>query len=371
MKTRQDYVNQMRDWLGKKESNGSHKEIIDIYNSYTPRARGYKVKYTDSWCATTVSAAAIKLGYTDIIPLECSCGRQIELAQKMGIWEERDDVIPEIGDIIMYDWDDSNNYATTNNTGWPEHVGVVEVVNKSTNTITIIEGNINDSVGRRNLAINGRYIRGYIKPKFEAYGEYSSKEVDNMRYFKLNENMNMRKTPNGTKVTSIPGGTVISGTEFGKDNGLDWLYTSYNGFIGYVAVLPESVGYATEIENPNKVDKEAVNAEMNKLNQQIVALKTDIANLQSQLATANNKNVEISNVVANQNNVITAKDAEISAKSNTITEKDKAIEALTSEKNSIIAELERLSAEYESYRENTKDLNEVAEGIKALKNLLK
>ena len=371
MKTRQDYVNQMRDWLGKKESDGSHKEIIDIYNSHTPRARGYKVKYTDSWCATTVSAAAIKLGYTDIIPLECSCGKMISLAQNMGIWEERDDIVPEIGDIIMYDWDDSSNYATTNNTGWPEHVGVVESVNTDTKTLTIIEGNINDSVGRRTIAINGRYIRGYVRPNFDAYGDNSSKEVDNMRYFKLNENMNMRKTPNGSKITTIPVGTVISGTEFGRNNGIDWLYTSYNGFVGYVAVLPESTGYATEIENPNKIDTGAINAEIDKLNQQIAALKSEIGSLTADKDTLNKQITELTNTNNNQINIINSNNVEINQKNALINEKDSLISSLNADKQSILSELESLSSEYEAYKSNTADLKELAKGLKALKNLLK
>ena len=60
-------------WLGKNEKDGSHKDMIDIYNAHRPLARGYKVKYTDAWCATFVSAVAVKLGYTGIIPTECSC----------------------------------------------------------------------------------------------------------------------------------------------------------------------------------------------------------------------------------------------------------------------------------------------------------
>lgn len=57
---RKKVVDVMASWLGKKEADGSHKSIIDLYNSYTPLARGYKVKYSDSWCMTTVSAAFIK-----------------------------------------------------------------------------------------------------------------------------------------------------------------------------------------------------------------------------------------------------------------------------------------------------------------------
>ena len=80
---RQSYVNAAVSYLGCKESDGSHKKIIDLYNSHKPLARNYAVKYTDSWCAAFVSAMAIKTGLTDIIPTECGCGQMIQLFQKL------------------------------------------------------------------------------------------------------------------------------------------------------------------------------------------------------------------------------------------------------------------------------------------------
>lgn len=149
-------------WIGKKESDGSHKSIIDIYNGHKPLARGYKVKYTDSWCATTISALAIKLGYTDIIPTECSCQKMIELFKAKGIWIENENRTPKAGDIIFYDWQDS---GSGDSKGWSDHVGIVEKVSGS--TITVIEGNYGNAVKRRTLAVNGRYIRGYGVPKYD------------------------------------------------------------------------------------------------------------------------------------------------------------------------------------------------------------
>ena len=155
-------VDQMKAWLGCNESDGSHKKIIDIYNSHKPLARGYAVRYTDEWCATTVSAAAINLGYTAIIPTECSCTKMIELLKNLGSWVEADSYVPQPGDIIFYDWDDNGR---GDNTGSPDHVGIVEKV--SNNTITIIEGNYKNAVTRREIAINGKFIRGYGVPKYD------------------------------------------------------------------------------------------------------------------------------------------------------------------------------------------------------------
>lgn len=155
-------ISQAKSWIGCKESDGSHKKIIDKYNAHKPLARGYKVKYTDSWCATFVSACAIACGYTDIIPLECSCEKMIELAKKKGIWVENENRTPSPGEIILYDWQDS---GFGDNKGAADHVGIVEKV--SGKTITVIEGNYGDAVKRREIQVNGRYIRGYICPKYD------------------------------------------------------------------------------------------------------------------------------------------------------------------------------------------------------------
>lgn len=155
-------VEQAKAWLGYKESNGTHKQIIDVYNSHKPLARGYAVKYTDQWCATFVSAVSIKLGYTDIIPTECGCNQMIALFKKLGAWNESDSRKPNPGDIIFYNWDDNGKGDTT---GDAEHVGIVEKV--SGNTITVIEGNYSKSVKRRDIAVDGKYIRGYGVPKYD------------------------------------------------------------------------------------------------------------------------------------------------------------------------------------------------------------
>ena len=151
-----------RGYLGCKESNGSHRQIIDLYNSHKPLSRGYKVKYTDSWCATFVSACAIKANYTDIIPTECSCNQMINGFKKIGRWCEDDAHVPSPGDIIFYDWQDN---GVGDNKGSSDHVGIVEKVEG--NTITVIEGNKNDAVARRTIKVNGKYIRGYGLPKYD------------------------------------------------------------------------------------------------------------------------------------------------------------------------------------------------------------
>ena len=169
---RNTIIKQAKEWLGKNEADGSHKQIINIYNAHKPLARGYKVKYTDNWCATFASALAIKCGLTSIIPTECSCIQLIDKYKAMGRWQEKDSYVPKTADFIFYDWEDSGK---GDNLGSPNHIGIVEAVKD--NTITVIEGNKNNRVERRELAINGKYIRGFATPDYKVKG--GSVKVDN------------------------------------------------------------------------------------------------------------------------------------------------------------------------------------------------
>lgn len=168
---RETLVRAAQSWLGRKEADGSHREIIDLYNSHKPLARGYRVKYTDPWCTAFASAAAIQAGLTDIIPTECSCTAQIRLFQARGAWVEDDAYLPAPGDYLYYDWQDS---GAGDNQGAADHVGIV--VSCDGKTVKVIEGNKNDAVEYRELPVNGRYIRGYGTP------DYGSLATDGVWY---------------------------------------------------------------------------------------------------------------------------------------------------------------------------------------------
>jgi len=261
---RQSVVDAARGWLGCKERDGSHRKIIDLYNSHKPLARGYKVKYTDAWCATFGSACAIKAGLTDIIPTECGCTKQIELFKKLGSWQENDAYVPLPGDYIFYDWQDGKNYAATDNTGAPDHVGIVEKV--SGKTVTVIEGNYSDAVKRRSLQVNGRYIRGYGVPKYgsKATGDTTSAstqagtdtpaaavKVEVAQHFdkaltgayKTSAKLNLRAGAGTDKVvlTVIPkGATVWNYGYYNTVGGKKWLYVQYTAggktYTGYCSM---------------------------------------------------------------------------------------------------------------------------------------
>ena len=176
---RSNVVSVMKGWLGWSEANGKFKRIIDIYNDHKPLARDYKVKYTDAWCATAVSAAFIKAGLTDIGFTECSCNCMITLYKAKGRWEERDSYVPKIGDIIMYDWQDN---GVGDNVGSADHVGLVTAINGT--NLTVIEGNKNDTVAYRSININGKYIRGYCLPDYASKADKAVETISTSTYSK-------------------------------------------------------------------------------------------------------------------------------------------------------------------------------------------
>lgn len=237
--SRNAVVKQAKAWIGCKEADGSHKKIIDVYNNHDPLARGYKMKYTDSWCAAFVSAVSIKCGYTAIIPTECSCPQMIELFKDLGEWVENDAYKPNAGDIILYDWNDS---GSGDNAGTPDHIGIVEKV--SGNTITVIEGNKGDAVARREIKVNGVTIRGYGVPKYggsitgsssssgTSSGTYSGGKSANYKV-KINtpSGVNVRKGPDEDKYAkfdAIENGKTVTITKVSEN----WGYAKeYGGWI--------------------------------------------------------------------------------------------------------------------------------------------
>ena len=201
-------------YLGCNEKDGSHRKIIDRYNSRQPLARGYAMKYTDAWCATFVSAVAIELGLTDIMPIECGCPQMIDLYKKVGRWCENENYTPKAGDVIFYDWQDGADYAATDNKGSPDHVGIV--VGVSGGVVTVIEGNKNDAVGTRTVKCNGRYIRGYGLP------DYSSKSAPEDKPASGSATVTKKKCPYAEPSKNLRYGA--------KGNGVKWVQWHLNQY---------------------------------------------------------------------------------------------------------------------------------------------
>lgn len=203
-------VNTARAWLGKNEYDGSHKEIIDVYNADKPLPRYYPVKYTDAWCATFVSAVAVKCGITDIMPKECGCEKMIELyrAHAASRWEENESIAPRPGDVVFYNWDDT---GAGDCRAAADHVGIVSAV--SGNTLTVIEGNYSNSVKERKLEINGRYLRGYGLPAYNT-------KTNNEEVFDMDINEARKQLTSCTDTGDNPSEWARESCEYCKGKGI-------------------------------------------------------------------------------------------------------------------------------------------------------
>lgn len=248
---RSEVVKLINSWEGKKESDGSFKEIIDTYNSLGSKLpRKVKMSYKMAWCATTWSALAVKLGYTSIMPIECSCGKLVEKAKKMGVWVEDDEYIPQPGDGVLYDWQDS---GVGDDTGWPDHIGTVVEVNIAGGYFYVMEGNYSKSVKRRKVLINGKNIRGFIVPKYDAEivknpkkKTVTASEKPEVKLatlagtYKTTGRLHLRNGAGKNKksLCVIPKGTSVKCSGYRTTVGtVDWLYiqvtinnTTYTGF---------------------------------------------------------------------------------------------------------------------------------------------
>ena len=164
--TAQAMVDVMASWINFSEVNRKHEGIIDIYNAVKPWPRGYKVKYSDEWCATCVSAASIMSGTLKYTGRECGVPQFITFFKNRGRWEEDGSIRPRPGDLIIYGWSIGASVTVFGNDWSASHIGVVESVKG--NQITVIEGNMGaGTVGRRTIKQGWRFIRGYCRPNYK------------------------------------------------------------------------------------------------------------------------------------------------------------------------------------------------------------
>lgn len=174
MTQREAFISAINSFAGAEDGNAKHKEIINIYNEFVAAGKSkgsrYLMRLSDAWCAATASAAAILSKNTDIIPVECSCTRQINLFRKLGSYDENDNRVPNVGEIVYYNWDGKTSPSDVSN-----HVGVVIAVNLAANKFTVREGNFNGKCQTRIVPVGWKYIHGFAVPKFDDEPENKDK----------------------------------------------------------------------------------------------------------------------------------------------------------------------------------------------------
>lgn len=147
-------------WTGQRTS------VVDVYNSHTPWARGYRVTYNDALCATYVSALFIYLGWTAIVPPECGAMQLLRNMAALDRYAARRDHSPAPGDLIFFDWQGD---------GWCDHVGIVTAVRSGGITYSHIPS-YGVTVGT--VDRNDGAIMGYGVPDYAAVSDSDQPEPE-------------------------------------------------------------------------------------------------------------------------------------------------------------------------------------------------
>lgn len=256
MSQRQKIVEIATSYHGAKKGSARHHEIIDTFNKWKPD--GYTARYTDEWCAEFVTACIYLAGLKKLVRGSAGCGILISKAKADGIWQENDGYVPDPGDLILYDWDDSGK---GDNTGAPDHVGIC--VQTKGGKITVIEGNMRqrDSRGRvicesicgyRTISINGRYIRGFITPKYDdgiVVRDKPTKPTEGTAYkqkYKVLPKCGMNVRKKATVSSKIVGGVPYGKTFTATKKSGNWVYSSY--YKGWICVKDSSETYLKKVK---------------------------------------------------------------------------------------------------------------------------
>ncbi len=220
---RSEVVRLASTYIGARRGDNTHKMILDVYNTY--KHSGWTVK--TPWCAIYFSFIAIKLGYTDIIPTSASCGEMINQCLAKGIWIEKDDydkIKPGMG--VIYAWDDGKDYAVTDNKDGHDHIGWIIDVDYTKKKFLVVEGNMGSEsvVGTIIRDFNGRYIRGFIDPKYDEEVKPEPKPEPNP-----NNHPIYYSVKKGDTLSKIGKQFDIPWKDLAKLNGIKSPYTIYVG----------------------------------------------------------------------------------------------------------------------------------------------
>lgn len=140
---------------------------------------------------------------------------------------------PQIGDWVFYDWEID---------GVPDHVGVIYSINYQTNSIEVIEGNVNNGIFARIVALDDRRLCGFASPGSSSSGSRSPHSV--VQALAPNENVDVVSpvTPNQSNGFKA----VLLGL-IGDYNTVvtEYRYTNSNGYTSIITdVQPDYVWIA-------------------------------------------------------------------------------------------------------------------------------
>lgn len=155
----QALIKQAQTYIGVGQGSARHRHLVDTYNQIKPLPQGYRASYQDDWCDIFVSALAQEAGLGHLVGAECGVQRHVALFIQKGIWYSRQSgFVPQVGDIIVFDWDGA---------GFADHIGLVSASDGA--HVWTIEGNAaHRQVATRRYSLNDWRIKGYARPCYQA-----------------------------------------------------------------------------------------------------------------------------------------------------------------------------------------------------------
>lgn len=231
MATVKEIIKITESYSGIREGTEKHSEILSIYNSHKPLARGYTVKKNDPWCMTFISACFIKANAVSALGItECGCQEYVNYAKANNMVVSK----PTIGDLVFYDW---NNDKVAN------HVGIIYAMSES--NLYVREGNRNDMVATRVIARTAPAIICFVRPKYDNVStQYDMSKVSFANSFDhtiageyictASDFVALRYNPyvsDTNKIDEIKAGETCRNYGYFT---LDWLLVVYKGKTGFV-----------------------------------------------------------------------------------------------------------------------------------------
>lgn len=137
-----------------------------FYDYYSDHVTAF---HSGDWCACFVSCILLMSGNTcaGFPSLYCPTARNagVKAGKNVSVYNAKP------GDVIFFNWDNNQN---------ADHVGICESVNVTKRTITTIDGNVSNRVGRRTRSFSE--VMTVVRPNYPA--EYYKSEVNLMNLVK-------------------------------------------------------------------------------------------------------------------------------------------------------------------------------------------
>lgn len=154
-------------WVGVAKGDSNHKLLIDYYNEkVNPLPRGYKVKYSDSYCATAITAWFYMADMPNAIYPECGVYEMRDGASRNGIFNGNVKDRPSRGDLVLFSY---------------SHVALV--LDYADGKLHCISPNDDGKIIEKWYDHNNASIMGYIVP---AYDKYVTDEPKQDNYLMFN-----------------------------------------------------------------------------------------------------------------------------------------------------------------------------------------